>query len=419
MTAARPTLVRAEGLHVWDRDGRRYLDGVSGAFCVALGYSRPDLIRAMTDAAERLPFARRAVFENPEAESYGRELVRAVGPPFTRVLLTSSGSEAVEAALKIAYRYQCASGRPDRRGFGFRPGHYHGATLGALAVTGLSPRRGPYEALPGVGPGAPGPQAGAGPPGPQAGPRAAEILETIPAAGLGAPVPEPGFLARVRAECDEAGALWIADEVLTGFGRTGSLFAWQRLGERDADRGVAPDLVVFGKAAGAGYAALGGVLMAQRVARALDAAPESERFAHHQTYGGHPVAAAVGRAVLHALEREQLPAHVRRMEARFREALRGLASHPRVVGINGLGALHGIHFAEDPASARAHPPEARVAERVEEACRARGLLVYAGRGWDGSRGDFVLLAPPLPSGPDAILEAAEALTGAVREVLGG
>jgi adenosylmethionine-8-amino-7-oxononanoate aminotransferase len=303
MTAARPTLVRAEGLHVWDREGRRYLDGVSGAFCAALGYSRPDLIRAMSDAAERLPFARRAVFENPEAEAYGRELVQAVGPPFTRVLLTSSGSEAVEAALKIAYRYQCASGRPDRRGFGFRPGHYHGATLGALAVTGLRARRGPYEALPGVGPAAPGPRESAAAPVPREGPRAAEILETIPAAGLGAPVPEPGFLARVRAECDGAGALWIADEVLTGFGRTGSLFAWQRLGEREADRGVTPDLVVFGKAAGAGYAALGGVLMVERVARALDAGPEPERFTHYQTYGGHPVAAAVGRAVLRALER--------------------------------------------------------------------------------------------------------------------
>lgn len=399
------TLVRAEGLHVWDVEGRRYLDAVSGAFCVSLGYTRPDLIRAMTEAAGRLPFARRAAFENPEAAAYERELLAAVGPPYRRAFLTSSGSEAVDAALKIAYRFQCATGHPERRAFAFRPGHYHGATLGALGVTAWRARRDPYEEL--LSRTTPAPHA-------------AHILETIPAAGLGAPVPEPGALARIRAECDAAGALWIADEVLTGFGRTGSLFAWQRLAERSEDRGAAPDLVVFGKGAGAGFAALGGVLVSERVAQALEALPARDRFTHHQTYGGHPVACAVGRAVLRALHEERLIERVRGMEEDLKAAFERLSSHPQARGLHGLGFLLGMHLAEDAATARPHPVEGRVAERMEKACREHGVLVYAARGWaDGERGDFVLLAPPLPAGAEAFAEAAEAVAAAAEQVLAG
>src|SRR6267378_5350623 len=110
----RPTLVRGEGIHVWDVDGRRYLDAISGSFCVQLGYGRSDLARALTDAASRLPFARPSAFESEESEAFARELLLAAGPPYTRALFTSSGSEAVEAALKAAIRYQRAVGRPER-----------------------------------------------------------------------------------------------------------------------------------------------------------------------------------------------------------------------------------------------------------------------------------------------------------------
>jgi adenosylmethionine-8-amino-7-oxononanoate aminotransferase len=358
----------------------------------------------MTEAAERLPFARRAAFENGEAAAYEAELLSAAGPGYARVFLTSSGSEAVDCALKIAYRYQCASGHPERRSFRFEPGHYHGATLGGLGVTGFRARRGPYE---GLLPGAP------------AGPFAARILETIPAAGLGASIPEPGALARIRADCDASGALWIADEVLTGFGRTGSLFAWQRLAERREDEGAVPDLVVFGKGAGAGFAALGGVLVGDRVARGLDALPAGERFTHHQTYGGNPVACAVGRAVLRALWKERLFQRVRALEGDLAAAFGPLASRPPARAPRGLGYLLGVELAEGAEAARPFPPAARVAERVEEACRARGVLVYAARGWapDGERGDFLLLAPPLVAGPEAFNEAGAAVAAAVAEVL--
>ena len=412
--ASRPTIVRAEGVHVFGADGRRYLDAVSGAFCVSLGYTRPDLVRAMTDAAGRLPFARRAAFENPEAEAYTRELLEEAGGGFARIVLTSSGSEAVDAALKLAWRYQAAVGHAERTRFAWRPGHYHGATLGALGVTGWAARRRPYEALLGGAPPASVPAAAA----PVHIP-AAHILETIPAAGLGASVPPTGALARLRAECDAAGALWIADEVLTGFGRCGALFGWQRLAERAEDFGAAPDLAVFGKGAGAGFAALGGVLVGARVVAALEALPAGQRFAHFQTYGGNPIACAVGRAVLAALKEERLFARVREAEPELDRALESAASHPAVREVRGLGFLRGVVLRG-----------VGIAARVEGACRERGLLVYAAQasavpGGDaaaplnegGPGADFLLLAPPLVTDAPALREIGATLRAALDAVL--
>ena len=378
----------------------------------------------MTEAAERLPFVRRATFENPEAMAYERDLLAAVDPRFARVVLTSSGSEAVDAALKLAWRYQAAVGHPERTAFAWRPGHYHGATLGALSVTGWAARRKPYEGLLGAAPWA---RAAAAPPesrtapGPGPGtkaPPAARIEEIIPAAGLAAPVPSPGALARTRAECDAAGALWIADEVLTGFGRCGALFAWQRMAERAEDAGAAPDIVVFGKGAGAGLAALGGVLVSSRVAAALDALPEGGRFTHYQTYGGNPIACAVGRRVLAAMREERICERVRGLEPELDRALEGVAAHPSVREVRGLGFLRGVVLRGSGGAAR-----------VEEACRARGLLVYAARGPSdgapdqsgsadhGAEADFLLLAPPLVSDAATLRDIGTTVRAALEAAL--
>ncbi len=353
--SSRPVLVRAEGCHVWDRHGRRYLDATSGAFCVNLGYTRPDLVEVMRRAAERLPFARASMFESEESEAYRAELLAAVGPPFTQVVLTGSGSEAVDVAIKLAIAYQRAAGCAERVEIRSLAGHYHGATLGALEVTGWEERRAPYAAA--LGPRLDGlPAAGDAR-------SAAFIAETIPVAGLGVEVPAPGELAARRAACDAAGALWIADEVLTGFGRCGAMFAWQRL-EGSA---AVPDLVVFGKGAGAGFAALAGVLVSARVAGALNSAAAAgvSRFTHYQTYGGSPIACAVGRAVLRALREEGWMARARDLEALLRAAI-GPERAPRAVGaLAGFTSLHGagdyaaagllVHSAEDPARAVAPP----------------------------------------------------------------
>ena len=413
----RLVLTRAEGIHVLDSDGRRYLDATSGAFCVQLGYTRPDLVRAMSEAGLRLPHARPSSFDSGEGLAYQRELLAAVGPPYSRAILTSSGSEAVEVALKIAYRYQRAIGHPERKAIRHLPGHYHGATLGALGVTGFGARRGPYVGLVGAGPSVAG---GLGD-GPGSEPAAAIILETIPAVGLGVSVPQLGFLSHIRAQCDESGALWIADEVLTGFGRVGALFAWQRLGDRSApngaapDSGARPDLIVFGKGAGAGFAPLAGVLIDDRVARALDA----DGFTHHQTYGGNPISCAVGRRVLRAMVEEMLEASVRATEPWLEDELRQLQGHRSVRQVRGLGYLWGVELMEDRRSGHPFPRERRVAERVAEACRDRGVLVHAGTGSvDGERGDFIIVAPPLVARKSDFKIIAESLSGAISAVVG-
>jgi hypothetical protein len=414
-------------------EGRRYLDATSGAFCVQLGYSRADLVRVMSETASRLPHARPSISESAEAREYRKQLLRAAGAPYAGVVLTSSGSEAVDVALKIAHRYQVSCGRSERSEVVYLAGHYHGATLAGLGVTGFAARRGPYEGA--VGPNRGGPGAfcircfrgltypscrlacadaamGSDPP-------AAFILESVPAAGLGAPVPPPGYFARVRTLCDGSGALWIADEVLTGFGRTGALFSWQRLAERQAadgsrpDADVTPDLVVFGKGAGAGYAPLGGVLIADRVLRAL----EPEGFRHVQTYGGSPAAAAAGLRVLEVLESEQIYDRVRHAEETYRETLEPLSNEVEVFDLRGLGALWSVELAEEP-SGRPFARERRVAERVAAACRERGVLIHAGTGCaDGTRGDFVLIAPPLITEDATIREIAGVLRQAVVDVV--
>lgn len=386
---------------MWDREGRRYLDATSGAFCVTLGYTRPDLIAAMTRAAERLPHARPSRFDSEEAEAYRSELLAAAGAPFTRVLLTSSGSEAIDAAIKVAIAYQRALGRGNRTAIRSLSGHYHGATLGALGVTGWAERRAPWEVA--LGPRLEGlPPGGAEKGGREA---AAFIAETIPTAGLGVEMPRPGALAERRARCDAAGALWIADEVLTGFGRVGSLFAWRRLADgRAEDAGAVPDLVVFGKGAGAGFAPLAGVLIAAHVAKVLESAPGRGGGAlveHQQSYGGNPIAAAVGRAVLRAIGAGGVGGYhdrARGMEGALRAALAPSAALVNST-IDGLGMLAGFGVAEGARGG---------ATGIIRAAAARGLLLHAA---GSSR---VVVAPPLAMTEADWSELGETLNAAVR-----
>jgi len=376
-SAARPTLVRGDGLYVWDSEGRRYLDAISGAFCVQLGYGRDDLALALKETASRLPFARAATSDSAESLAYAHELLDRAGPPFARAIFTSSGSEAVDVAIKVAWRYQEAIGHPERTRVESVKGHFHGATIGALSVTGFGARRNPYARV----------LRSEDDPAPVA----AHIEETIPAAGLGAPVPPPGHLARIRETCDATGSLWIADEVLTGFGRVGDLFAWSRLREREGDQAAVPDVVVFGKGAGAGYASIGGVLLSGRVAEAL------ESFSHAQTYAGHAVACAVARRVLAALEGEGIMPRVRALEREARAALDPVASHHQVKDVRGLGFLWGIDLAG-------------ASEPVEALCRKRGILVYAGPG-------CLLIAPPLIASVSDFNVIAAGITGALDEAV--
>ncbi len=349
----------------------------------------------MSRAAGRLPHARPSAFDSEEAEAYRAELLAAVGAPFTRMLLTSSGSEAVDAAIKVAIAYHRANGEADRVRVRSLAGHYHGATLAALGVTGWGERRAPWADI--LGPRVDGL--------PAADDRsAAFIAETVPVAGLGVAMPDAGSLAARRAACTASGALWIADEVLTGFGRTGALFAWRRMMDRAGadgarpDAGAVPDLVVFGKGAGAGYAPLAGVLISDRVAAALDAGGASA-FTHHQTYGGNPIACAVGRGVLRALAGEAIEARVRETEAAAGDALRAAAGSGAVV--RGIGALWAVSA-----------PGVN-ARDLHAALRDRDVLAHRISGEAAGSAGGVVIAPPLTAGAEewnllvsAIAEAA-------------
>lgn len=422
---SRPRLDHAEGIHVWDSDGRRYLDATSGAFCMQLGYTRPDLVAAMADAAARLPHARPSLFDSEAAFRYREALVAAAGPPFTRALLASSGSEAVEIAIKAAWWWQRACGAPDRRAILSLSGHYHGATLGALATTGWIERRAPFE--PWLGAGEFGPAAhcarcfrGLRHPAcdvacadaalERAGTAAAFLAESLPAAGLAAAVPPPGWLARIRERCDQAGALWIADEVLTGFGRTGALFAWSRLAERDGVS-VAPDLVVFGKGASAGFFPAAGVLVSERVAAALDSGEAP--FRHAQTFGESPIGAAVALRALDAYRSERIFERVREMETEAERLFGALRECEPVIEVRGMGLLWGFELT---ASRLPSVPRARrFARAVEAGCRARGVLVHAASGFTPERGgEAILIAPPLVSGAVDLARIASALRESIE-----
>lgn len=409
----RPTLTRGEGVHVWDAAGSRYLDATSGAFCMQLGYSRADLVSAMAEAAASLPHVRPSSFDSLEAQAYRAALLDEAGPPFTRVLLTSSGSDAVDLAIKAAWWYQRARGEGDRSEILSLSGHYHGATLSGLARTGWTARRAPFAPL--VRDAAFGPPAYCarcfrGLTHPACGIACAEealretggvaafLAETIPAAGLAAAVPPAGWADRVRTLCDEKGLLWIADEVLTGFGRVGSLFAYQRLAERERS-GATPDLVVFGKGASAGYFPLSGVLVSERVAAALE--DGDAPFRHAQTFGESPVACAVGRRALAAYREEGVFAGVQGLEAEAQRALGPLLENPAVLEVRGMGALWGVELAQPGPGRPPYPRTRRLAEEVSEGCRARGVLVHASTGFTPEGlGDAILIAPPLITAPD-------------------
>jgi adenosylmethionine-8-amino-7-oxononanoate aminotransferase len=377
-----------------------------------LGYTRPDLIAVMAETAARLPHARPSAFDSPEGESYREALLRAAGPPFTRVLLTSSGSEAVEVAIKAAWWFQRARGAPHRREVLSLAGHYHGATLAALDATGYAARRAPFAGLLGERAFGPTPDAALE----KADRAAAFLCETIPAAGLAASVPPRGWMSRIRERCDAEGALWVADEVLTGFGRTGALFAWPRIEERDGAK-AAPDMVVFGKGASAGFYPLAGVLVSERVAAALED-EEGGVFHHAQTFGGNPVACAVGKRALQAFDEEGVFERVRRAEADARRVLQPLLENESVLDVRGMGFLWGVELAA-PGEGRPAFPRARcVAEKVVHGCRARGVLVHAATGFnaDGS-GDAILIAPPLIAEADSLNVIAVALKEAVEVLL--
>jgi len=402
-----PIAVGGEGPYVIDSRGNRYLDASGGAAVSCLGYSDPEITAAIQKQAGRLAYVHSAFFTSEPMERLADAMVEGAPVGLDRVYLVSGGSEAIEAALKMARQYFVEIGQPERRHFIARRQSYHGNTLGALAVGGNEPRRAPFRPvmvdshhvspcfayrerrddeddgqyaarLAGeleakileLGPGA----------------VAAFVAETVVGATSGAVPPVAGYLKQVRAVCDKYGVLLVLDEVMCGTGRTGTLFAF----EQD---GIVPDLVAVAKGLAAGYQPIGAVLFSENIFQAFY--DGSGFFQHGHTFMGHATACAAALVVQEKLQAPETMATVRRLGTYLAQGLRAaFDAHPHVGDIRGRGMFRGLELVADRATKKPFDPDLQLHARIKAAGMDNGLMCYpAGGTIDGRSGDHVLLAP--------------------------
>ncbi|NHZ37687.1 aspartate aminotransferase family protein [Massilia rubra] len=400
--------VSALGMLVRDSEGRTYIDACSGAAVSSLGHGHPDILSAMHRQIDRNAYAHTAFFTTDVAEELADRLTAGAPEGLTEVYLVSGGSEAMETAMKLARQYFVETGQTQRTKFIARRQSYHGNTLGALAVGGNEWRRRHFAPLLiDVARVAPcyeyrdrlpdqtqdqytnallrelDEQIHA------AGPHTivAFVAEPVVGATGGAIPPTPGYFRGVRNLCDRYGILFIADEVMCGMGRTGTMYSI----EQD---GVSPDIITIGKGLGAGYQPIGAVLAQRALVDQLRKG--SGAFQHGHTYIGHPVAAAAALAVQKVIERDDLLAAVRlRGEALRRMLQAEFGAHPNVGDIRGRGLLIALELVQERASKAPFDPARKLHASVRNKAMANGLMVYPMGGTiDGVRGDHILLAPP-------------------------
>jgi adenosylmethionine-8-amino-7-oxononanoate aminotransferase len=403
-----PVAVRGEGIEIVDRDGERYLDASGGAAVSCLGHDHPRVIQAIQAQVAKLAYAHTSFFTSEPAEALADHLIERAPEGIDRVYYVSGGSEAVEAALKMARQYFVEIGQPQRTRFIARRQSYHGNTLGALSVGGNAARRRQFQPLlidvAHVSPCYAYREQGASETDAayvarlgaeldatirKLGPESviAFVAEPVVGATMGAVPPVPGYFRAVREICDRHGVLLILDEVMCGMGRTGTLFACEQ-------EGVRPDLVTVAKGLGAGYQPIGAALVSGATYEAIVAG--SGFFQHGHTYMAHPTACAAALAVQETIVEEQLLGRVRQKGARLREMLlERFGDHEHVGDVRGRGLFLGLELVADRATRRPFAPERRLHARIRSEAMARGLLCYPGGGTiDGTRGDHVLLAPP-------------------------
>lgn len=402
-----PLAVRGEGVWIWDEQGKAYLDGSSGPVAANLGQCHPSVVAAIAEQAATLSFAHRIQFRNAAAERLAEELVPILGEGFGRVSFVNSGSEANELALKTAFMYWSSQGHPDKTRFVTTANSYHGNTLASLQLSG-QPRysanfrplvhdnervRAPYLHRIRVDEADMEPE------------RvvlerlredfrsldhrrtAAVLIETVGGASAGALVPPAGYFELLRELCDEHRILWIADEVMSGFGRTGEWFGFQHWNAE-------PDIVTFAKGVSGGHAPLGGIGVSTRVAEAVVQAYGAVTSGH--TFSNNPITAAAGLETVRVMHRERLVEAAASRGEQLREGLRAIAEEcASIVDVRGLGLMVGVEFGE-ASTGRPFAAERDFTARIIESSASEGLLVYPARGGvDGVRGDAVVIAPPL------------------------
>jgi adenosylmethionine-8-amino-7-oxononanoate aminotransferase len=421
-----PVAVGGEGVWIVDGEGRRYLDGSSGAAVSCLGHSDGNVIAAIKAQLDTLPFAHTGFFTTTAAEEAADRLAALSG--LDQVYFCAGGSEAIEAGIKIARQYFVDRGEPQRRRIVGRWQSYHGNTLGALSAGGNRWRRKLYEPLlvdmlhvsacfpyrnqghnetlevygervaseldelaREIGPDT----------------IAAFIAEPVVGATLGAVPAAPGYFRRIREICDRHGILLILDEVMCGMGRTGTLFAYEQ-------EEIVPDIVCIAKGLGAGYQPIGATIVRREIRDAI--ASRSGFFQHGHTYQGHPTACAAAKVVLDKISRPEMLRNVRERGYQLMQALtERIGGHPHVGDIRGRGLFVGIELVADRASKEPFDPALRLHASFKRSAMAQGLMTYPMGGTiDGQRGDHVLLAPPFIVTADEIEMIADGFAAALE-----
>ena len=421
-----PVIVRGEGQYVYDQKGKRYLDGLSGLFVSQIGHGRREVAEAGARQAAELAYFPLWSYAHPRAVELAERLAGLAPGDLNRVFFTTSGSEAVESAWKLAKQYFKTIGEPARYKVLSREIAYHGTSMGALAITGLPSIKEPFEPLPAGGVRIPNTNFYRAPrfvsddlaafglwaadeierailrEGPES--VAAVYLEPVQNSG-GCFPPPPGYFARVREICDQYGVLLVSDEVICAFGRLGHYFGSQRYGYQ-------PDIITFAKGVTSGYAPLGGMMVSDRLMEPFSEG--SATFLHGVTFAGHPVSCAVALANLDVFEKENLLDNVRSNEAAFRGTLEKLSDLPIVGDVRGDGYFYGIELVKDKATRETFSDDE--SERLlrgflSQALFDAGLVCRA-----DDRGDPVIqLAPPLTCGPEHFTEMEQILRSVLTE----
>ncbi len=426
-----PKAVAGDGCFLIDAQGKRYLDGSGGAAVSCLGHSNAAVRAALHAQIDQLAFAHTGFFTSDPAEQLAERLTAHAPRGLDRVYLVSGGSEAVEAALKLARQYFVETGQPQRHRVIARRQSYHGNTLGALAAGGNAWRRAQFAPLLAqtshIAPCYEYRERQTRESAEAYGLRAAQALEDeilqlgpetvmafiaepVVGATVGAVPAVPGYLRRIRQICDQYGVLLILDEVMCGMGRTGHLFACE-------EDGVAPDILTIAKGLGAGYQPIGALLCQERIYDAL--AVGSGFFQHGHTYMGHPVAAAAANAVLGEIMDRNMLTRVRGQGEKLGEALKAtLGDHPNIGDIRGRGLFRGIELVADRESKAPFDPARKLHARIKAEAFAAGLICYPMGGTvDGVSGDHILLAPPFIIEDDQIGELVDKLGIGIRRAL--
>jgi adenosylmethionine-8-amino-7-oxononanoate aminotransferase len=422
---APPRISHARGLHIWDTDGRRYIDVTSGPIAVNIGHGNERVLAAMREQAERVCFAYPSNFESQRSTELGERLAQLAGPNLDCAFFVSSGSEAVEKCLQFARRAAIARGEAARHKVISRNPSYHGSTRSTMALS-ADPGYAPYLVDGPVGYHVPAPSSYRPPAGMTAFEHAMSCAQSL-RARIAAEGPEsvlafiiepvmgfcggadsaPGeYYRRVRQICDEFGVLLVYDEIVSGAGRSGHFLA------AEAWPGARPDLVILAKGLGGGYFPLAAFLAP---AALVDAVAGAGGFHVGHTHKAHPLACAVGLAVLDETLEHGLIAKARDNGHYLRRQLAALQSQIGIIGdVRGLGMLNAVEIVADQQTKRMLPRELDVIGRVQALAREQGLLIYGRRTHAGRFGDWIMVAPPLIAGRDDIDEIVAALSRCLK-----